>query len=132
MQLVVVTAGVSLVDRAGRRQLLIAYIWLALGVATPNFDRTASVAALALIYIFDTEFATECTPLHVLYPVEVLSYEIRAKKLAFAGIFPNMANLVNQFPWPIAIAKISWKTYKITTYTIRSWGRFASIICSNP
>ena len=124
LQLVAAVAGALLVNLAGRKRLLIitngslALIWLALAVATAVHNSTASLAAartmLAMIFLFNIVFATGMTPLQVLYPVEVLSYEMRAKGLAFTGLFNNIATLVNQFLWPITLPKLGWKTYIIT------------------
>lgn len=46
-----------------------------------------------------------------MYPVEVLSYEQRAKGMAFQNIAGNAAGLVNMFVIPIALEKIRWRTY---------------------
>ena len=51
------------------------------------------------------------TPLQALYPVEVLSFELRAKGMAFSSLSVNAAGLLNQFAWPISLKQIGWKTY---------------------
>ena len=45
--------------------------------------------------------------------VEVLSFEQRAKGMAFSSLAVNAAGLLNQFAWPVALEKIQWKTYLI-------------------
>ncbi|KAG6841986.1 hypothetical protein C0991_004477 [Blastosporella zonata] len=48
-----------------------------------------------------------------LYPAEVLGYEVRAKGLAFLGIWSQAANCINTFGLPVALEKIGWKVYVI-------------------
>ncbi|KAK9329096.1 hypothetical protein V1520DRAFT_344241 [Lipomyces starkeyi] len=52
-------------------------------------------------------------PLQALYPVEVLSYEQRAKGMALSSDAVNAAILVNQFSLPVAFERIQWHTYLI-------------------
>lgn len=49
--------------------------------------------------------------MQALYPVEVLSFEMRAKGMAFSSLFVSIGTLVNQFGFPVALANIKWKTY---------------------
>lgn len=126
LQLVMAVSGALLVDVVGRRLLLIltnttlAFIWLGMTVATFFHTETGSVAAawtiLAFICLFDIVFATGITPLQVLYPVEVLSFEMRAKGVALTGLLVDVAGLVNQFAWPVALASIGWRTYIILLF----------------
>lgn len=39
----------------------------------------------------------------------MLSYEARAKGLAFLGIIAQMASLINTFGLPVALEKLTWK-----------------------
>ena len=126
LQLVMATAGSFLVDSVGRRPLLIlsnaalAIVWVCMTIVTATYERSNATgparAVIAFIILFDIIFATGITPLQVLYTVEVMAYETRAKGVAFGGIAVNVAALVNQFAWSIAIAKIGWKTYIILTF----------------
>jgi len=50
-----------------------------------------------------------------LYPVEVLSFEMRAKGMGFSGMATAAAGLLNQFAWPVSMDKIGWHTYIIFT-----------------
>lgn len=127
--------GAFLVERAGRRPLLLfsfagcAATWLGMTIASAKFidsytgddadgnpiyaNTAASKAALAMIFIFGAVFSVGVTPLQGLYIVEALSYEQRAKGLAFGNLATNLASLLNQFAWPIALNKIGWKVYII-------------------
>lgn len=73
----------------------------------------ASKASLGLIFIFGSIFSIGITPLQSLYPMEVLSYELRAKGSALSTLVISAAMLLNQFAWPVAIRNITWKTYII-------------------
>ena len=107
----------------GRRPMLIytnvtlALVWFGMVVATSQHVRHGSAGAaraiLALIFIFRIVFATGLTSLVILYPLEVLSFEMRAKGFALSALVVNAAGLVNQFAWPVALASIGWKTYII-------------------
>jgi len=129
--------GAMLVDRIGRRPLLLfsfsgcTIVWLGMTIASamcarsqtgvtddgkPIFsNHNASQAALAMIFIFGSIYSVGITPLQALYPVEVLSFEMRAKGMAFSSLAVNAAGLLNQFAWPVSMNKIAWKTYIIFT-----------------
>ena len=116
--------GAMFVDKIGRRPLLLftnfgcSLIWLGMVVSTAIFnnDQTNSGAAnatLAMIYIFGVVYSIGFTPLQALYPVEVLSFEMRAKGMAFSSLAVNASGLLNQFAWPVALQNIGWRTYII-------------------
>lgn len=130
--------GAILVDRVGRRPLLLfsftgcCVVWLGMTVASAEFANSggglhpdgsitvgsntdASKAALAMIFIFGSVYSIGITPLQALYPVECLSFEMRAKGMAFSALAVNAAGLLNQFAWPVATREIGWKTYIIFT-----------------
>ncbi|KAF6816332.1 lactose permease [Colletotrichum musicola] len=131
IQIVFAAVGASVVDLAGRRPMLIivnivcALCWI--GVIVPasianitdpdnkeeaaGVDPSVSRAMLAFVYIFQICYSVGWTPMQALYPVEVLNYEIRAKGMAFSGLFMNFALLSNQLGVPVALEKIQWKTY---------------------
>lgn len=117
------TIGASVMDRFGRRRMLISccaalsVVWVGMLVCTREYSINKSLGAakgsLALIFIIGIVFSFAYTPLQQLYPVECLAYEQRAKGIAFAGMMANAASLVNLFATPIALQDIKWQTYGI-------------------
>ncbi|RFU31831.1 hypothetical protein B7463_g4510, partial [Scytalidium lignicola] len=121
VQIIISGIGCMFVDRFGRRPLLIwanigcAITWIgvtaASGVQASRHDKASSAATVALIYIFQAVYSFGWTPLQALYPVEVLSFEMRAKGMAFSSLFVSIGTLINQFGFPVALKNIQWKTY---------------------
>ena len=117
--------GAAFVERIGRRKLMLGAMagctmtWVAMSAAAGSFaasgtnNHTAANAMLAFIFIFGLFFSFGITPLQALYPVEVLSFEQRAKGMAFSSLCVNASGLLNSYAWPIALAKIGWHTYLI-------------------
>lgn len=136
-QFVWAIVGALLVDKVGRRPLLLfsfsacTIVWLGMTIASNQFEMSyigddedgdpmysnsaASKASLAMIFIFGAVFSFGITPLQALYPVEVLSFEQRAKGMAFSNLAVNAAGMLNQFAWPVSMAEIGWKTYIVFT-----------------
>ena len=116
--------GAAFVDRVGRRPMMLfsmggtCIVWVGMTAATSIFaaddtNGAAAKATVACIFIFGAVYSVGLTPLQALYPVEVLSFEMRAKGMAFSSLAVSVGGLLNQFAWPIALAKIGWHTYII-------------------
>jgi len=134
--------GAGLVDRVGRRPLLLfsnvgcCIVWLCMTISsalynqsvpaggTVGTNKAAGAASLAFIFIFGAVYSIGFTPLQALYPVEVLSFEMRAKGMGFSGFAVAAAGLLNQFAWPVSMQKIGWHTYIIFTI----WCAIQSIV----
>lgn len=91
------------------------FIWLgaitAVAINSNTKSNASSQAFVSMVFLFNAVFAFGLTPLQALYPVEVLSFEMRAKGMAFSNFFLTAAMLVNQFAYPIALDTIKWKLY---------------------
>jgi hypothetical protein len=148
LQFAAAVVGAHFVEKIGRRKLMLtgffgcAVVWVCMSasagtlasslvsgsVATSDAvfsNHTASNAVLAFIFIFAVVYSFNITPLQALYPVEILSFEIRAKGMAFQTLFVNGSGLLNQFAWPVAIKNIEWKTYLIFVVWLLAQGILA-------
>lgn len=115
--------GGSLMDRLGRRKLLISccacltLAWVGMIVCTYEYTITGGLssahASVFFIFLVAGIFSFAYTPLQQLYAVECLDYEQRARGIAFVTFWVSAASLVNLFASPIALEKIGWKTYGI-------------------
>lgn len=113
--------GASFMDRFGRRKMLItcclalAVLWGGMIGGTGAYyihdNVAAAKASVVFIFLVGIVFSAAYTPLQALYPVEVLGFEQRAKGMALQNMAGNAAGLVNQFALPIALERITWKTY---------------------
>lgn len=111
-----------------------AIVWVGMTAATATYakDATNTAAAQAsivsrprllfsyalmipqaMIFLFGMVYSVGLTPLQALYPVEVLSFEMRAKGMAFSSLSVSVGGLLNQFAWPVSLKAIGWKTYII-------------------
>jgi sugar porter (SP) family MFS transporter len=131
VQIVFASIGATTVDKFGRRPILIwvniicGLCWVGITVSTSianlgdnstqeeqdNVNPNVSRAVLAWVYIFQIFYSFGWTPMQALYPVEVLSFEMRAKGMAFSNLFVSIGLLVNQFGVPVALKNIAWRTY---------------------
>lgn len=115
--------GANFVEKLGRRSMMLfgmggcCLVWVGMTIASSQFAQSgeensaAAQATVAMIFIFGAVYSFNITPLQALYPVEVLSFEMRAKGMAFSSLAVNAGGLLNQFAWPISLAKIGWHTY---------------------
>ncbi|KAK4500970.1 hypothetical protein PRZ48_006776 [Zasmidium cellare] len=115
--------GANFVERLGRRPMMLfsmggcCLVWVGMTIATSQFaqsgeeNSSAAQATVAMIFIFGAVYSVGITPLQALYPVEVLSFEMRAKGMAFSNLAVNAGGLLNQFAWPISLDQIGWHTY---------------------
>ncbi|MCJ1392892.1 hypothetical protein MMC18_005764 [Xylographa bjoerkii] len=113
--------GATFVEKIGRRKLfyrillVISFWWVLITITAGVFNNTgakgAGDAAILFVNLFGITYSFGITPLQALYPVECLSYEQRAKGMAFSSLVVNSALMVNQFGLPVAIGNIGWKLY---------------------
>jgi sugar porter (SP) family MFS transporter len=116
-------AGASMADTWGRRKVLIytqaalCLCWVGITTGTAMYAKTGSsascIAGILFYWIFQAVFSLGFTPLQTLYPVEVLSYEMRAKGMSINSMANSASSLVNQFGTATALQRIGWKTYLV-------------------
>ncbi|KAL5116081.1 hypothetical protein ACEQ8H_005977 [Pleosporales sp. CAS-2024a] len=121
MQFTFAVIGATFVDRLGRRPMMIgtfsaaSLVWvgaiIAVAINYKTHSAASSQAFVAMVFLFNAVFAFGITPLQALFPVEVLSFEMRAKGMAFSNLALTTAMLINQFAYPIALQKIEWRLY---------------------
>ncbi|KAJ7288356.1 general substrate transporter [Mycena rebaudengoi] len=123
--------GSFLVDRFGRRKnllistgSLVIILAIVTGLLSEFGSPARANAGITFIFLFMVVFSFGWTPMQALYPAEVLSFEVRAKGLAFLGICSQSASLINTFGMPVAIEKLGWKVYLLFV----CWDSFEFVI----
>jgi len=113
--------GATLLDRLGRRKMLMgglwgglfAYVLLTAFTATATPDNNLAYGTIVSIYLFGIFFAWGWTPLQTLYAVECLENRTRAKGSGLNFLFLNVAMVVNTYGISVGIEKIGWKLYLV-------------------
>ncbi|KAI0269821.1 general substrate transporter [Gloeopeniophorella convolvens] len=112
--------GSASVDHIGRRKLLlfstgslVVILAIVTGLLSDTGSAARSNAGISFIYLFMVVFSFGWTPMQALYGAEVLSYEARAKGLAFLNIVAQASSCINTFALPVALQRITWKVYLI-------------------
>lgn len=136
---ILAVCGASFADTWSRRWVIVStqsilclcWVGITVGTATYATNHTygSSIAGIFFFWLFQATFAFGFTPLQALYPVEVLSYEMRAKGMAINSMANSASSLVNQFGTATALQRIGWKTYLVfacwTAFqTVFSWWFF--------
>ncbi|KAJ3509423.1 hypothetical protein NLJ89_g5230 [Agrocybe chaxingu] len=124
-------SGSAIIDRFGRRKILLlstisitAILAIVSGLLSSFGNSARANAGITFIYLFMVVFSFGWTPMQALYPAEVLSYQARAKGLAFLGIVAQVSTLINTFGLPVALEKIGWKVYLIFLF----WDMFEVVV----
>ncbi|CAA9962223.1 hypothetical protein CFE70_005629 [Pyrenophora teres f. teres 0-1] len=113
--------GATILDRVGRRKMLMgglwgglfAYILLTAFTATANSGNKLAYGTIVSIYLFGIFFAGGWTSLQTLYSVECLENRTRAKGSGLNFLFLNIAMMVNTYGISIGIEKLEWKLYLV-------------------
>ena len=77
-------------------------VWIGMTTATALYsesgetNESAARASIAMIFIFGAVYSIGITPLQALYPVEVLSFEMRAKGMAFSALAVNARGMLTR------------------------------------
>jgi len=83
------------------------------GLLSRQQEKVWATAGIAFIYLFNffTQFAW--TPINNLYAPEIMTFDIRAKGLAFQQLCVQSASLVNTFGVPPGLVVLNYKLYFI-------------------
>lgn len=110
-------------ERIGRRPLfLISTIGMIISYAfvmgfSAGFAETHSshlgIAAIPFLFFFYGSYDVAWTPMNYSYATEIMPFNLRVKGMAIYVSVQNMANAVNQWVNPIALAAIGWKYYAV-------------------
>jgi sugar porter (SP) family MFS transporter len=119
--MIVSMVGANLVNRLGRRKIFVSATALMLlamiswTIAGSQYSTTKSNAAgsavLFCIVFFMSSYNFCWNPLSVAYPVEILTFQIRAKGVSLLVGAVKSASFFNQFVNPIGLAELQWKFY---------------------
>ncbi|KXJ96351.1 general substrate transporter [Microdochium bolleyi] len=119
--MIVSMTGANLVNRLGRRKIflgattLMLLTMIAWTIAGSQYSATkangAGVAVLFCIVLFMSSYNFAWNPLSVAYPVEILTFPIRAKGVSLLVGAVKSASFFNQFVNPIGLADLGWKFY---------------------
>ncbi|KAF1937435.1 general substrate transporter [Clathrospora elynae] len=121
--LVVAFAGAFFADRVSRRMLCIGS--LTGGIVSLYFlagltakygesgDKGGIYGTIAMIFLYNATYAWGLTPLTVLYPPEVLSFDIRALGMGVYTLVTKLCGLFVAMVIPFGMEAISWRVYII-------------------
>ncbi|THH33177.1 hypothetical protein EUX98_g973 [Antrodiella citrinella] len=112
-----------LIDRVGRRPLFIAsnigmlIDFAAWTITTALYNQlglaSAAKATLPFIFVFYLCYDMAYSPLLVVYTLEILPFNIRAKGFAVMNIVVSLTLAFNQFVNPWALDALGWKYYLV-------------------
>jgi sugar porter (SP) family MFS transporter len=121
--LAVALAGSWFADKVGRKKLcawsltggiISLYILAGLTARYGKSDSKSGVyGTIAMIFLYNATYAWGITPLTVLYPPEVLSFDIRALGMGIYTLVTKLCGLFVAMVIPFGMEAISWKVYII-------------------
>lgn len=120
-QYIVALSVTALIDRFKRRTFFVigsggvVVTFIAWTIAAQQYVDKGSLPAgkvvLACIFIFQAFYTFAWTNLVVTYPLEVVTYQMRAKAWAFVLLTIQVSSIFGSYVNPIALQNISWKFY---------------------
>ncbi|KAH7412312.1 general substrate transporter [Phaeosphaeria sp. MPI-PUGE-AT-0046c] len=121
--LVVALVGSWFADKVGRKKLCagslsggIAALYILAGLTAKygtSGNKGGIYGTIAMIFIYNATYAWGITPLTVLYPPEVLSFDIRALGMGIYTLVTKLCGLFVAMVIPFGMQAISWKVYII-------------------
>ncbi|EWZ28165.1 lactose permease [Fusarium oxysporum Fo47] len=121
LSMIAAIAGTTVLDRLGRRLMMIGslagslffYCLLTAFTAEAQKNDNLSYGVIVSIYLYGICFAAGMTPCQTLYPSECLENRTRAKGSSVKFLFINIAMIVNTFGISVGIREIQWKLYLV-------------------
>ena len=120
-QYIVAITMTLLVDRFKRRTFFLVgsggvlVTFIAWTIAAQQYLENGSIAAgrmvLACIFLFQAFYTFGWTNLVVTYPLEIVTYQMRAKTWAFVLLTIQVASIFGGYVNPIGLENIGWKFY---------------------
>jgi sugar porter (SP) family MFS transporter len=120
-QYIVALTVTAIIDRFKRRTFFlvgsggVVVTFVAWTIAAQQYLEKESLAAgrvvLACIFIFQAFYTFAWTNLVVTYPLEVVTYQMRAKTWAFVLLTIQVASIFGGYVNPIGLENIGWKFY---------------------
>lgn len=90
------------------------YIFAGLTAVYGESNNTSGIyGTVAMIFLYNATYAWGITPLTVLYPPEILSFDIRAVGMGMYTLTTKLSGLFVTMVLPFGLAAISWKVYII-------------------
>ncbi|KAG4273579.1 hypothetical protein FPRO04_14533 [Fusarium proliferatum] len=120
---VIACSSATLVDRIGRRPLLLTStigmlctftIWTILAARNQTEEgghKGFSIGIVILVFVFFTFYNIAMSPLPIAYLLEVLPYTLRSKSLSVFNLAQICSGLFNGFVNPVALKALRWKYY---------------------
>ncbi|KAJ5186845.1 hypothetical protein N7449_009839 [Penicillium cf. viridicatum] len=119
-------AGAWAADTIGRRRgflgstVVMSLLLIIVAIITKEFGDyptvSSSAAEVAMVFLFFGVYSLVWTPLATLYPVEVLSYSMRANGISFFSAVCYATAFLNTFAIPYAMNWSAWGFYLITSF----------------
>lgn len=90
------------------------YMFAGLTAVYGQSNNTSGIyATVAMIFLYNATYGFGITPLTVLYPPEILSFDIRAVGMGLYTFTTKLSGLFVTMVLPFGLAAISWKVYII-------------------
>ncbi|KAF2705057.1 general substrate transporter [Pleomassaria siparia CBS 279.74] len=119
--LVIAVVGSIYADKVGRKTLCVAALvggiisLYALAGLTATYgtsgNKSGVYGTIAMIFLYNASYSWGITPLTVLYPPEVLSFDIRAAGMGIYTCVTKLSGLFVAMVIPFGMDAIGWKVY---------------------
>ncbi|KAE9410666.1 general substrate transporter [Gymnopus androsaceus JB14] len=130
--------GVWLTERIRRKPqiylswvgVLISNIGLIVSTAvyTKTGHKSAGIAAVFFVWLYNGTFFISCGPIFFAYPAEVLHLSMRSKGMMVWTIAAKALSVFSSYTNPVAMANIAWKWYFFYTAMIVVTGVLAHFV----